>query len=1698
MGDSRFKVYFIVTILFIFLMVFFVSAQDSSSANYKSKSSITANAGGNSSSTNFISKIVGGIISGDIFSNSFKNFVGFFQATVVDIISPVINFTSTTPINGSILSASSMVINVSASDDVNYISSFIDLDNSLVSWWRMDDLNSSGGVVDYTGRNNGTAVGNATQTDAGKLGKAFDFDGSGDYIVVGNNNVLNFANGSSFTLSSWIYTQYNNWSATSGGQYCAYGTCSSIIYRGDTSFSFVNYGLRVASETSLRFVKRNTGEDIQQYSFTTSNLTDRWANVVTVFQGNNVSIYRDGVYLGSQTSGFINDSLTFQIFYLGGVYTYFNGSIDDVMVFNRSLTAGEVAGLYANMSSKYYLNNFTALGDGDHTFKAYAQDTSGNVNSTELRGVTIDTIFPTVNFTSPTPTNGSSLSVNSLIVNVSVSDLNNVSSFIDLDGSLISWWRMDDLNSSGDVVDYTGRHNGSVFGDAVQTDAGKLGKAFDFPGDDVTSYVSINEGAIDGLGNFSTSLWIRKDSAGSEAVLSGANSGTDNEYLLFTSQTSFSVYLQGASDSWIVTLGDGNWHNIVFTRNGTQGIIYQDGVSKGISVVSATALNIDTNGFVLGQEQDSVGGGFSSSQALNGSLDDVLIFNRTLSSGEIVALYANQSSRYYLNNFTNFDDGEHTIKAYAQDVAGNVNFTQARIVNVDTIFPTITILFPVNNSNFNNISIDFSISANENLSWCGFSLNNFANITMNLNSSLTGANYTNSSMNQGNHNFVISCNDSHGNIGTSFTYFLYVDTITPFINLTYPTPDDENITGKNWVYLNTTISDVSNTSAFFDWNASLISYLSFDSYLLNSSSGIIFDNSSHGNNGTLELVENGGAELGSLFNWNSITAVNSTDSHTGSSSFYRLGAATGTSAGLIPIDTGKIYYISGWFKSSGVIEGSRLYFGFVPYDSRRVQINNHNINPDLNTETTLFNDVSSGDKIVNITDGTNWIDTITHERMAFDVDDSGNYNDLPNFNVSNQNIVRVEDMGDHWEVEFLTTVGVNYPAGTKVREHRSGSTYMYDAASNAIVPSDWTLYTRSMQGENVYGTPTGKWWPGTKYVKMLMLFNYQQNNSYTLQFDDISLIPQDSITYAGKYGKAYSFDGFGNIVSIVDKDNSTDLTTEGTVCSWVYYNANTSGYKGIIAKGHSLKDCNYSNYALGDFNNNGNVSFCIGNGTANMASLEVTEELNTWTHLCGWFNRSSIGLYKNGVWKTPTVLNGFVPYTDNNFTTIGTWGDPNNFTRYFNGSIDEVQIYNRVLSGEEINASYNSGLYKLYHNFTELSDGNYTYRAHVIDTAGNMNFTEIRTVTVNTNLAPYNGTVLVINSSLGLNRTLEDLNVQTTLLDLNNNSMNVTVRWYNNSILHKVFEYNSSYANGTSFIATLGSGNTTKGQNWTVGLTLFDGKVSFNVNSTNLTVLNTPPNVTLIAPVNGSITFNRTSQVFTWATSDDDGDAVTQSKINITLIPASSCIDTSFDGTDIYTPIAIETFNISESTLTFNCLSDNNDYYKWSVAATDGSSYGSYTSPFNLSVQSLLSTSMNISVVEFGNLGYLKNNDTTDNSPKPLIIVNDGNTLVNVNVSATNLWNSVSNPSTNYRFKFDNVTTNGISENGSFIWSGSAITYTNVPLVTTIGVIDLNYTDARDSAEIDINVTVPSTEGPGVRTSTITFTISLGSGDTYG
>jgi len=94
----------------------------------------------------------------------------------------------------------------------------------------------------------------------------------------------------------------------------------------------------------------------------------------------------------------------------------------------------------------------------------------------------------------------------------------------------------------------------------------------------------------------------------------------------------------------------------------------------------------------------------------------------------------------------------------------------------------------------------------------------------------------------------------------------------------------------------------------------------------------------------------------------------------------------------------------------------------------------------------------------------------------------------------------------------------------------------------------------------------------------------------------------------------------------------------------------------------------------------------------------------------------------------------------------------------------------------------------------------------------------------------------------GTNQTGSDLNCSDTLSDPDGDDMNVTVRWYKNYVLDLTFDYNNSYSNASTFGALLGSGNTSKSDNWSCSLRLHDGTdYSSWANSSNLTILANPP-----------------------------------------------------------------------------------------------------------------------------------------------------------------------------------------------------------------------------------------------------------------
>lgn len=82
---------------------------------------------------------------------------------------------------------------------------------------------------------------------------------------------------------------------------------------------------------------------------------------------------------------------------------------------------------------------------------------------------------------------------------------------------------------------------------------------------------------------------------------------------------------------------------------------------------------------------------------------------------------------------------------------------------------------------------------------------------------------------------------------------------------------------------------------------------------------------------------------------------------------------------------------------------------------------------------------------------------------------------------------------------------------TVVKNHWSGSTYMYSAASNSPVPWTWENIAYNAGGitGEAWNSPANKFRIGTKYVKLMWLLNYQQSADEEIRFDDIVFSSQE-------------------------------------------------------------------------------------------------------------------------------------------------------------------------------------------------------------------------------------------------------------------------------------------------------------------------------------------------------------------------------------------------------------------------------------------------------------------------------------------------------------------------------------------------------------------------------------------------------------
>lgn len=101
------------------------------------------------------------------------------------------------------------------------------------------------------------------------------------------------------------------------------------------------------------------------------------------------------------------------------------------------------------------------------------------------------------------------------------------------------------------------------------------------------------------------------------------------------------------------------------------------------------------------------------------------------------------------------------------------------------------------------------------------------------------------------------------------------------------------------------------------------------------------------------------------------------------------------------------------------------------------------------------------------------------------------------------------------------------------------------------------------------------------------------------------------------------------------------------------------------------------------------VMFSLYNGAINPSVTGGTISRNTWYHVAATYNGSIIKLYYNGVLNN-TQATTITMGDYNTDTLIGAWPGAINARGKFNGTIDDVQVWNRSLSQEQITALYNN------------------------------------------------------------------------------------------------------------------------------------------------------------------------------------------------------------------------------------------------------------------------------------------------------------------------------------------------------------------------------------------------------------------------
>jgi len=411
-------------------------------------------------------------------------------------------------------------------------------------------------------------------------------------------------------------------------------------------------------------------------------------------------------------------------------------------------------------------------------------------------------------------------------------------------------------------------------------------------------------------------------------------------------------------------------------------------------------------------------------------------------------------------------------------------------------------------------------------------------------------------------------------------------------------------------------------------------------------------------------------------------------------------------------------------------------------------------------------------------------------------------------NGTKDNICTQEQSGTHkeniYEWKNFTT--------TELSSFKKGITTIGIFAD--VYPNDYVEWQPTL-----YGTKITEWatWKDSYNVSLLWIWHLDEPTGVKFPAFGNNDLNLSSGTYpvsvAGIHGNATRFDGLTQYLITKSSIATTAMFSLGTsVCFW--------GKSKTYSASNDAIPFRIGGIIFAVFNT-GRMEFDLEGNNAHRAILTSTVNLNDWFFICGTGNTTNNMIYLNGTLEDTDV--GYaVDYVTGEHITLGSYDTTQMF---WNGTMDELMVWNRTLSATEISELYDGGAGTFY----GVSPDNPPIFSNYWDNNGTQ---------YNDGIGYFNVTVINTNGTVIL--TYNNTNYTATNSSGNATTFNFTITGLTNG----TYSYNwSSWGNGT-----LNNFNRSEARRYTV--------------------LNDPePTVTLVSPANNtnssssSVTFNCSGQI---------------------------------------------------------------------------------------------------------------------------------------------------------------------------------------------------------------------------------------------